>query len=148
MILCYIYLNLKHAVDIFQEIEYKTLRFRTGRNVNRYSSLIPSLNIFIVENLNIHKSREAEILSSLPTVTDILRILSVVLPSHSPPCLLPMPPPPRYSFFFVCFLVVLCGLLVGSQFPDQGLNSSPQQKVWNPNHWTARDIPTPQPLQY
>ena len=44
----------------------------------------------------------------------------------------------RRVFFSPSFTV----LLVGSQFPNQGLNLCPQQKkVQSPSHWTARKFP-------
>ena len=70
-----------------------------------------------MENLNIHKSREAEILSSLPAVTDILRILSVCrltlsLPSLSPPYVSPSPVTVLFLFvFWWCCVACLLDLV-------------------------------------
>ena len=49
------------------------------------------------------------------------------------------------SFFHLSFLlfilVMLCGL-PGSQFSNQGLNSSNAMKAWNPNHQATRELLT------
>ena len=40
------------------------------------------------------------------------------------------------------FLAVLCNMLVGSQFPDEGLNPVPPAVIAQSlNHWTAREVP-------
>ena len=41
-----------------------------------------------------------------------------------------------FFFFFFCHTQQL----VGSKFPNQGLNPYPGQWVWSPNHWTARKL--------
>ena len=41
--------------------------------------------------------------------------------------------------FFVSFLSHTVWL-VGSQFPNQGLNLSPQLKARSPSHWTTREF--------
>lgn len=44
----------------------------------------------------------------------------------------------RFPFFF--FFDRAVGL-VGSKFPDQGLNPGLAMKALSPNHWTARAFP-------
>ena len=42
---------------------------------------------------------------------------------------------------FYLFIYGQTTWLVGSYFPDQGLNPGPAVKVPSPNHWTAREFP-------
>lgn len=43
-----------------------------------------------------------------------------------------------YFYFLGCTMQ-----LVGSEFPDLGLNPRPSaMRVWSPNHWTVREVPT------
>ena len=43
-----------------------------------------------------------------------------------------------YFYFLGCTMQ-----LVGSEFPDLGLNPRPSaMRVWSPTHWTVREVPT------
>lgn len=48
-----------------------------------------------------------------------------------------------FPFLFVFFLCFGCTVqLLGSQFPDLGLNLGPLAvRLWHPEHWTASELP-------